>query len=558
MVFGGCLSNCIILVNTTTTTINKSDAENILCDIVSLGDVASQSTFVDYPGRVAFCKNTSFTHLDNSYQIAACDNRPKSISVYRGEVFNLPIMAADNFCFPSVNFIETTTQDYTVQHITNSKTRRYCHNISFSITGKSVLNMTTMEFASEQTSSNRPTGLKLSVHIKECPFGFESMRGKKCNCQAIMKYNNIECLPNYSVAIPPLMWIGLVPEGSMALHMNCQYCKNEGKSVIAEFSSRKSDKLCTSHRTGIMCGACVPNYSLQLGGHECADCSSSTYKGVLLLIAFAVIGVALVLLLLGLNLTVSTGMINGLIFYSNIVYLNSDTFLPIAREGNSTHLQNTVRILSTFQAWMNLDFGIITCFFDGYDTYISTWMQFIFPLYIWLLILIIVLASRYSSRISKITTSNTVSVLATLQLLSYAKLLNTSIEAASFTDVKLIYFSTRYRVWILDGNIPYLRGKHIPLFLMSLFTILVYIFPFTLLILLGPLLQAKSHYRVLNWINKLKPFFDAFYGPYTSRYRYWPGILLLARVVVLLTYTFYSLGDSSFKLLTVSGVAAVY
>ena len=87
---------------------------------------------------------------------------------------------------------------------------------------------------------------------------------------------------------------------------------------------------------------------------------------------------------------------------------------------------------------MNLDFGITTCFFDGYDTYISTWMQFVFPLYVWWLMLIIVLASRYSSRISKITTSNTVSVLATLLLLSYAKLLKTSIDASSFTDVRLI------------------------------------------------------------------------------------------------------------------------
>ena len=90
VVFGGCLSNCIVLVNNTTTTINKSDAENILWDIVSLGEVTSQSTFVDYPNKVVFCKNTSFTHSDNSYQIAACDNRLKSISVYRGEVFNLP------------------------------------------------------------------------------------------------------------------------------------------------------------------------------------------------------------------------------------------------------------------------------------------------------------------------------------------------------------------------------------------------------------------------------------------------------------------------------------
>ena len=237
--------------------------------------------------------------------------------------------------------------------------------------------------------------------------------------------------------------------------------------------------------------------------------------------------------------------------------MNGDTLLPITTEGSNTHLQNAVRILSTFQAWMNLDFGIATCFFDGYDTYISTWMQFVFPLYIWLLILIIVMASRYSSKISIMTTSNTVSVLATLLLLSYAKLLKASIDAFSFTDMKLLSDSSRYRVWILDGNIPYLQGKHIPLFLVSLLVVFAYILPFTLLVLLGPVLQAKSHYRVLHWINKLKPFLDAFYGPYTNMYRYWPGILLLARVTVLLLYAFYSLGDSPFKLMTVSMIAAV-
>ena len=246
-------------------------------------------------------------------------------------------------------------------------------------------------------------------------------------------------------------------------------------------------------------------------------------------------------------------MINGLIFYSNIVYLNSDTLLPITREGNSTHLQNTVRILSTFQAWMNLDFGIVTCFFDGYNTYISTWMQFVFPLYIWLLILIIVLASRYSNRISKMTTSNTVSVLATLLLLSYAKLLKTSIEV--FPSVLLYSLDGNwiYYGWKQDANFPYLGLFHFPLFVMSLLIVLIYVIPFTLLILLGPLLQAKSHRRVLRWINKLKPFLDAFYGPYTSRYRYWPGILLLSRSVNLVTFVSYS----PIKFLTVSLMAPV-
>ena len=144
---------------------------------------------------------------------------------------------------------------------------------------------------------------------------------------------------------------------------------------------------------------------------------------------------------------------------------------------------------------------------DGYDTYLSTWMQFVFPFCIWLLILIIVLASRYSNRISTITTSNTVSVLATL---AYAKLLKTSIEAGSFTDVEFLNDSSKHCVWILDGNIPYLRGKHIPLFLMGLLTTLIYILPFTLLILLGPLLQTKSHY---NWINKQSHFLMPFMDP---------------------------------------------
>jgi hypothetical protein len=277
-------------------------------------------------------------------------------------------------------------------------------------------------------------------------------------------------------------------------------------------------------------------------------------------VVFAVVGIGLVLLLLGLNLTVSTGMINGLIFYSNMVYLNNSVLLPITSEGSGTHLQNIVRILSTFQAWLNLDFGIITCFFDGYDTYISTWMQFVFPLYIWLLILIIVLASRYSRRISKVTTSNTVPVLATLLLLSYAKLLKTSIEVFSPVRLQLLNGSMTGLRWKTDASILYQSRFHLPLFLTSIVMVVVYVTPFTLLILLGPLLQAKSHFRLLHWINKLKPFLDAYYGPYTRRYRYWPGILLLARVVILGTFAFYlphDVSQASYKLSLVTAMVVV-
>ncbi|SMN02142.1 hypothetical protein SPONN_499 [uncultured Candidatus Thioglobus sp.] len=242
---------------------------------------------------------------------------------------------------------------------------------------------------------------------------------------------------------------------------------------------------------------------------------------------------------------------NGFIFYCNIVYLNSNTLLPISREGNSSHLQNLVQALYTIQAWMNLDFGIVTCFFNGYDTYVSTWMQFAFPLYIWLLILIIVLTSRYSTRIAKLTTSNTVSVLATLLLLSYAKLLKTSIE--TFSSIKLFSLDGEFvaTVWKQDATVFYLGRIHVWLFLMSLVMILFYILPFTLLIVLGPKLLANK------WINKLKPFLDTFYGPYTRRYRYWPGLLLLLRLAILCTYAFISPNAGPFRLMTVSLIVIV-
>ena len=547
-VFGGCLSGCY----SNGVLLNKCDRSNTLWDLVSFTSNVSQSTFVETQRRLMFCTNSSTSS-------ASCSNSSDAVSVYRGQKFNVSLMVADTCCFPSAELIEARVKHsqgeeqfpLQLKHDAYQMGKKYCHNFSYVLIG--LGQTATVEFKSH---FNAPPVL-LTVHLKECPTGYElNTQSGECGCKSILKIYKIECHPNNaSLQIPAHTWVE-EESGSIVVQNDCQYCRSEEVLLL---KTRSSHFLCIANRTGVMCGACISDYSLQLGGYECADCSNSTYKGVLLLIAFIVIGIALVLLLLGLNLTVSTGMINGLIFYSNVVYLNSDALLPITREGNSTHLQNTVRILSTFQAWINLDFGIVTCFFDGYDTYISTWMQFVFPLYIWLLILIIVLANRFSNRISKITPSNTVSVLATLLLLAYAKLLKTSIEAFSSVQLQLLDGNMTNKLWKPDANIPYLGQLHLPLFLMSLLIMMIYVVPFTLLILLGPLLQAKSHYRGLNWINKLKPFLDAFYGPYTSRYRYWPGILLLSRFVILIAFAIYSssTNDVLFKLLIVSMMSTV-
>ena len=58
-----------------------------------------------------------------------------------------------------------------------------------------------------------------------------------------------------------------------------------------------------------------------------------------------------------------------------------------------------------------------------------------------------------------------------------------------------------------------MEGTHIALLLMSIVALIVYVLLFTVLVLLAPWLQARSGYRLLRWVNKIKPLLDAYQGP---------------------------------------------
>ena len=154
-----------------------------------------------------------------------------------------------------------------------------------------------------------------------------------------------------------------------------------------------------------------------------------------------------------LKLTVAIGTVNGLILYANIIQANSSVFFPPGK----------INVLTVFVAWLNLDLGIETCFYDGMNAYTSTWLQFLFPFYVWFLIGLVILMSRCSSIIARSFGKNPVTVLATLFLLSYSKILHTIIIALSVTSLEYPG-GTHKLVWLYDGNVPYFqRADHIVL-----------------------------------------------------------------------------------------------
>ena len=552
-IFGGCLNHD-----------NYTVLDNVLPgERICIAKPVSESLLAEYPKQIRFC------YTDESLNDVIHCNTTNHISVFSGEVFTLSLAAVDddNRCYPTGGIVKVVDNNYAKikRQQDYQRVEPKCERVQYSISVNSdIYSNTHLQFKLQGSRLVEVTPALLNILITDCPTGFKLSREDTCACIPTLTDFGIKCdITNLSFIIPAPVWIGKV-NNKIAVHQNCPRCKTKGNTTIWNVSNN-SDTLCAPYRSGIMCGKCIKGFSLRLGEGKCGDCSNTSYKGILLILFFGCIGIVLILLLAALNLTISTGLINGLIFYSNIIHASSGTFLPV-RE-NDTHLAQFLKFLSVFLAWMNLDFGIDTCFFDGYDTYISTWIQFLFPIYIWLLIFVVILLNRYSGVISKLTrsnfqlfliklkltSSNIVSVLATLMLLSYSKVLITVFSAIFGTELIFVDDSNKdLLVWLQDSNIYYLQGKHIALFIVSLTVIVLYLLPYTFLVVATPYLQAYSHSRYLHWINRIKPFLDANYGSYEAQYRYWPGILLIARLGIFGMLTFSFSNDDTSKTATIA------
>ena len=173
------------------------------------------------------------------------------------------------------------------------------------------------------------------------------------------------------------------------------------------------------------------------------------------------------------------------------------------------------------------------------DIYAYSWFQFLFPFYLWLLVGCIILLCRYFQSIAKRLGQNPVAVLATLFLMSYSKILSAVIVSLTWTY--LTYFTTSNEtqnvVWMYDASMEYLRElKHIALGLFAILSLLVLVVPYISLLLFGHWLQGCSNWWILSWLNKIKPFMDAYHAPYRKHTRYWTGLLLLSRLSLFLTF----------------------
>ena len=337
-------------------------------------------------------------------------------------------------------------------------------------------------------------------------------------------------------------------EQFLLIHPQCpyDYCRSENEQFDIKLNSPSGYNVqCAFNRNGTLCGQCLQNFSLSLGSSKCIKCENINYHWLGALVGitlfYIAFGIGLVCTSLLLNLTVAIGTINGILFYANIISGNKSLFFDEL---------STTSFPSLFTAWLNLDIGFDVCFHKDLDTYSKTWIELMFPFYLIVVVVMVIVISKYSQRFANlIGKRNPVATLATLILIVYTNFLSTVITIFSATTLR--YPDGDRLLWKPDATICYLEfPKHAILFIVGLVTLLLGV-AYTIFLFLWPLLVRLPNWRFVGWLRnpKISSFIETYHAPYTARYRYWTGLLLFVRVIVYLATALNTSGDFQIPLL---------
>ena len=413
------------------------------------------------------------------------------------------------------------------------------YSLSFCYFGQFGEKMTTIDINVTVFTSDVSTNITLSVltdcrfyHYYNCYNGYYSYNG----------YYNYGCYIN-------------------ATSGKCECSDSPGLAAPLCFYSPYLDtRACAKNRTGTLCGSCEKDYSVPINlPTECVQCDPLI--GWILFVTVQLLPVTvMVLLMIVLNIQLTSGSINALVFYSQILTTVYPGLTSNIIFGTSCY--NSIYLIP-FNIF-NLDF---TLFLADYPLCIlsattplealSFWyviglhpLVLLLLLYVWITLYdkgykVIVLITRPIHRLlarfwrmTNIEPSLPHSI-ASIYLLCFMQL--------AATSFKLLHFSITYDgqvAFFNDGTLGYFGWPHC---LAGIFAILVLILLVLIPMLYIQLYPFKPFHKLLeclhlnNW-QILASLGDVFTGPYKNGttnkldYRYFAGFYFLLRIIILLLH----------------------
>ena len=397
-----------------------------------------------------------------------------------------------------------------------------------------------------------PSIRSLIVHIEKCPLGFVLNKSEGiCQCSPAfyntqVKYQ-FECDINKKIITRTFknlnVWAGLVKtenkSEAFGVSLICPlgycnwdksyFCSTSNKIMLTDSIDTKncsddSSPLCLYQRGGMLCGSCG-KLSVVFGSTECKQCSN---WWLLTLVLYAVAGPLIIYLLYALKLTLTSGTLNGIIFYMQASANCGGIDLLQLFTGNELAkiYQLTFFIISS----LNIGLGFPICFYNGMTELWKTGLSLLFPLYLLTIVVVLIILSHYCVRVSNRIAHSSVQVLVTVIYLSFLKLLLALIDV--FTSADIYTENTSYKVWYWDGSVEYGVGSHLILIIITLLVVIPLLLPYVLLLIF---VRPIRHTRVNEYV---RPLLEAIHAPYKEGKEYWfvARLFLLASMCIIYTY----------------------
>ncbi|XP_065910389.1 uncharacterized protein [Dysidea avara] len=467
---------------------------------------------------------------DNNNSICYCGHNQTTCStnitisptIYPGQSITIPLKTLSKYktavYVASAESVTNTPQcevvysssSHQINFIYNS-----CTNITYTVKSNStewcVLTLKTVNKDDDATYT-------FIVKLRRCPLGLILVNGL-CACNHHLEAIGVTCnVMDGTFNTSPYSWISVTSVNSESCKSDLMYTTK----CYMDYCSRlptigvdlnESNSQCLNNRDGVICGKCMKGYSAVFGTSNCKKCSNIW---VLLLLACAVAGVLLVVLLFVLNLTIVDGDIYGFLLYINLLSIYCSRIFP------QQHRQMYIPIMLA-----NLDLGFEVCFYDGMTSYATIWLQFLFPIYMIVIVIGLSFASRCFRFIERLTRKRVIPVIATLYLLACNKMILTTAKGFSYRKVHYLNSGETELYWAVDTSIPFMGAEFI---VQLVFCSLIFLF---ILIPTVVLFLVPKHFLRYKFVAKfLKPFLDAYQAPLKDNCYYFLGIELLLRVIV--------------------------
>lgn len=390
-----------------------------------------------------------------------------------------------------------------------------------------------------QTNDMQPVVVPLLLNLTDCDLGFVPSNTKPESCVCFSKRENSSsdnflCINDGNDAVLPCIrngyWYGEIGNGSYGIQ-TCIYgtcstaCGKCGYLPRYEWCRLPSTPsgLCHDHRSGPLCSECEPGWTLTYDYFSCAKFNVG--KGVGLWLLFVLYWAFIILQLIAmikLDVRIGSGYLYIFLYYFSVLryimwYTLPTLFLTVVLKifGTLTRLDPQIYAYTDF------------CLYERVTSVQYEALHYLHSVVILTLIALLVILSHFWSRFTIFSGYYAIQTICYVLLLAYTSLAETSINLLNPME----YHPPKEGAFVqIQPGTKYMDpDNHLPYALLALAVELVIVLPFSIFMLIAPLLG-----RYMNLI-RVKPILDEYQSCYKDKYRWFAGVYLLGRQLFLLT-----------------------